>query len=78
MFIKPVAGRIVIDPDTHTVLAPEGEEKPDTSFWRRRLNAGAVAQVEPPKADNQVAPPQREAADEKPTESPAQSDTAAK
>jgi hypothetical protein len=42
IFVRPVEGRRVKDPFTFKVLAPEGEHKPDTSFWRRRLNDGDV------------------------------------
>ncbi|MBJ8744031.1 DUF2635 domain-containing protein [Citrobacter farmeri] len=44
--LKPVAGRTVRDPKTMKVLAADGEEKPRTSYWTRRLADGDVALVE--------------------------------
>lgn len=45
-FIKPAPGRTVLDPDTMTSLHPEGEEKPFTPFWCRRLDDGDVIEVD--------------------------------
>lgn len=50
MKIKPAEGRSVIDPVTKTLLSPDGEEKPETEFWLRRLRDGDVVPVDPPKA----------------------------
>ncbi|HFL4393807.1 TPA: DUF2635 domain-containing protein [Escherichia coli] len=43
--IKPAAGKVIRDPLTMKLLAPEGEEKPRNSFWIRRLAAGDVVEV---------------------------------
>lgn len=44
--IKPAPGRLVRDPDTRELLSADGEEKPYTPFWCRRLNDGDVVVVE--------------------------------
>ncbi|EER3108041.1 DUF2635 domain-containing protein [Escherichia coli] len=64
IFIKPAPGRLIRDPDTMCPLAQEGEEKPFTPFWCRRLDDGDVIQAE--KAA-EAAP----AATEKPVAQPA-------
>lgn len=46
IFIKPAPGCLIRDPDTMKPLAQEGEEKPFTPFWCRRLNDGDVIVVE--------------------------------
>ncbi|EHR5691828.1 DUF2635 domain-containing protein, partial [Escherichia coli] len=45
IFIKPAPGRLIRDPDTMRLLAQEGEEKPFTPFWCRRLDDGDVIQA---------------------------------
>lgn len=50
IFIKPVAGAKVRDPHTAIHLADDGEYKPRTAFWARRITDGDVVQVKPPKA----------------------------
>jgi hypothetical protein len=42
IFLKPAEGLIVKDPETGKPLAPEGENKPDTTYWRRRIADGDV------------------------------------
>jgi hypothetical protein len=42
LHLKPAPGLIVRDPDTAKPLAAEGEIKPDTTYWRRRLRDGDV------------------------------------
>lgn len=42
IFIQPAPDRIVRDPVTMTPLKAEGEEKPRSVFWVRRLKAGDV------------------------------------
>lgn len=42
MHITPKPGLQVRDPITGTPLPPEGEDKPLTSYWVRRLNEGSV------------------------------------
>ncbi|CAD5879556.1 Protein of uncharacterised function (DUF2635) [Escherichia coli] len=46
IFIKPAPGCLIRDPDTMTPLSQDGEEKPFTPFWCRRLNDGDVIVVE--------------------------------
>lgn len=50
--LYPVEGRTNIDPLTGKELAAEGEPKPLTSFWLRRLRHGDVTKTKPtpPKA----------------------------
>lgn len=43
LHLKPAAGLIVRDPETGKPLSPDGETKPDTTYWRRRLRDGDVA-----------------------------------
>ena len=45
MFIKPCEGRAVRDPTSRALLAADGEEKPDTRFWRRRVRDKDVEAV---------------------------------
>lgn len=47
MYIKPVAGLSIRDPDRHDRLPPEGREVPDIPYWRRRLGEASVAVAEP-------------------------------
>lgn len=46
-FIKPAPGRMVRDPDTLEFLQPDGEEKPFTPYWCRRLDDGDVIEFDP-------------------------------
>ncbi len=55
MFVKPAEGRAVRDPDSRALLAAEGEEKPDTRFWRRRVRDKDVVEAERP-ADVEAEP----------------------
>lgn len=41
-FVKPAPGMRVKDPATLRVLALEGEEKPQTTYWLRRVVDGDV------------------------------------
>lgn len=46
IFVKPIAGLIVLDPVTLRPLRPEGEWKPLTNYWVRRLRDNdAVGQL---------------------------------
>lgn len=47
LHIRPVAGRVVRDPETNTPLEPQGEKKPNISYWQRRLREGDVEVVKP-------------------------------
>ena len=46
--LKPVAGVTVRDPETFLPLKANGEVKPDTTYWRRRLRDGDVEFVTKP------------------------------
>jgi hypothetical protein len=45
MFLKPVDGRQVPDPDRGDLLPDEGREVPDTQYWHRRLIDGDVLEI---------------------------------
>lgn len=45
MRVKPAEGRKVRDPASLQHLPEGGAEVPDTSYWRRRLQAGDVVLV---------------------------------
>ncbi|EBJ5478505.1 DUF2635 domain-containing protein [Salmonella enterica] len=49
-FIKPAPGRMVRDPDTLEFLQPDGEEKPFTPYWCRRIDDGDVIEFDPNEA----------------------------
>lgn len=56
IFIKPAGALPVRDPQTMQPLAAEGEHKPRTCYWLRRLAAGSVVEVKPPKEAKKEAP----------------------
>ncbi len=44
--IKPARADVPVrDPDTLEYLAAEGEEKPRTAYWMRRIAEGDVTQI---------------------------------
>ncbi|MBV1835654.1 DUF2635 domain-containing protein [Acetobacter estunensis] len=45
MRVKPAEGRAVRWPDSRRLLATDGENVPETDFWRRRLRSGDVVKV---------------------------------
>lgn len=47
--LKPADGKSVRDPRTMKQLAAEGEQKPRSSYWLRRVACGDVVIVEPTK-----------------------------
>lgn len=50
LFIKPAPGCVVRDPrPPFTPLAADGEEKPQTGYWLRRVADGSVVSAERPK-----------------------------
>ncbi|HHY9105246.1 TPA: DUF2635 domain-containing protein [Escherichia coli] len=71
IFIKPAPGRLIRDPDTMCPLAQEGEEKPFTPFWCRRLDDGDVIQAEKAAEAAPVVSADASAATEKPVAQPA-------
>lgn len=44
MFVKPVAGRLVPDPERGGDLPPDGANVPDNQYWLRRINDGDVVE----------------------------------
>lgn len=60
IFIKPKKPELVIrDPATGQALNPEGEEKQDSSFWRRRIKDGSAVLAQPPAPKGKSAPATR-------------------
>lgn len=57
MKIKPKEGYVVRDPQSHRPLKAEGEDKPRTQYWLRRLRDGDVTLCD----DAQARAPAREA-----------------
>ncbi|RFB74327.1 DUF2635 domain-containing protein [Herbaspirillum sp. 3R11] len=47
MFVVPVAGRIVPDPERGGDLAAEGRNVPRTPYWLRAVTAGDVKETKP-------------------------------
>ena len=46
LYLKPVPGVTVRDPETLQPLAENGEKKPRTTYWLRRLKDGDVSVVQ--------------------------------
>ena len=57
MFVKPVEGRHVPDPQRGDTLPAEGREVEPTQYWQRRVADGDVVEAEvastPPKTKNE-------------------------
>ncbi len=71
IFIKPEPGRLIRDPDTMRPLAQEGEKKPLTPFWCRRLDDGDVIQAEKAAEEAPAVSADATTATEKPVAQPA-------
>lgn len=56
MYVKPVPGRIVPDPEMGGYLLPEGREVAKTQYWMRRVRDGDVVVISPPPAAPAPAP----------------------
>ncbi|WP_048797111.1 MULTISPECIES: DUF2635 domain-containing protein [Serratia] len=56
IFIKPAPGRAVRDPVTKQLLSADGESKPRTPFWARRLMAADVLLATPTPQKKTKAP----------------------
>jgi hypothetical protein len=65
LYLKPAPGRRVLDPVTHEPLAPEGEVKPRTGFWLRRLKDGDVEDLAAPPQPHGSAVPAKPARKDK-------------
>jgi len=48
IFVKPGPGMMVRDEFTKILLANEGEWKPKSTYWLRRLRFGDVVEATPP------------------------------
>jgi hypothetical protein len=48
MYVKPVAGRQVPDPDRGGFLPEEGREVKSQQYWLRRIDDGDVIEVAQP------------------------------
>jgi len=48
MFVKPVSGLFVTDPDRNDILPPEGRNVEPHQYWLRRLEDGDVIESTPP------------------------------
>ena len=49
MFLTPVSGRFVHDPDHNDVLPAEGRNVEPHQYWLRRLEDGDVIESTPPE-----------------------------
>lgn len=50
MFVKPCAGRAVRDPVDMKLLKESGQNKPDNTYWKKRLLAKDIEPAKPAKA----------------------------
>jgi len=48
MYVKPVEGRPVPDPDRGDTLPPEGRTVEPSQYWQRRVIDGDVVETDPP------------------------------
>lgn len=55
IYIKPVKGQQVLDPETRQPLAETGEHKPRSEYWLRRLIDGVVVETKPKTSQEQAA-----------------------
>lgn len=63
LFIKPAPGCTVRDPRSpFKPLAADGEEKPQTGYWLRRVADGSVVYAERPKVKTKKTTPVTEEA----------------
>lgn len=54
LFIRPASGLKVRDPITKQHLREEGESKPRTNYWLRRVRAGEVVVINKPTSSDAV------------------------
>lgn len=45
MFVKPVQGKTVLNPENNLPLSQEGSEVEDNQYWQRRLADGDVEEI---------------------------------
>ena len=54
MFVKPVEGRHVPDPQRGDTLPAEGREVEPTQYWQRRVADGDVVEAAPVKSKKEA------------------------
>lgn len=47
MFVQPIAGQVVPDPERGGFLPKNGAEVPENQYWLRRESAGEIKRVMP-------------------------------
>lgn len=57
MFVKPLNGQQVIDPDFGELLPPEGRRVEDNQYWQRRIMDGDVEVAADPNDAKAAASP---------------------
>ncbi|MBM6483452.1 DUF2635 domain-containing protein [Klebsiella pneumoniae] len=62
-FIKPAPGCAVRDPISRKLLKDDGEEKPQSGFWLRRIADGSVQRTKRKAAKKDPALPVEESAE---------------
>ena len=50
VFVKPVKGVVVPDPDRKDELPAEGRSVVMSAYWQRRINEGSVVKTQPKKS----------------------------
>ncbi len=50
VWVRPLEGQIMRDPETRAPLPAAGAEVELTTYWRRALGRGDVVRCEPPRA----------------------------
>lgn len=60
MYVKPVEGRQVPDPEKGGFVPPEGRHVDRTQYWLRRIADGDLLQANPPAVAEKPAPAEKE------------------
>lgn len=55
LFVKPIAGRAVPDPDRGDTLPPEGRNVEPSQYWQRRIVDGDVVEASLPEPSTKKA-----------------------
>ncbi|NHR08009.1 DUF2635 domain-containing protein [Chromobacterium haemolyticum] len=50
MFVKPVGGCEIADPERGDLLSLEGRDVPENQYWLRREAEGVIERTAPPEA----------------------------
>lgn len=56
MYVKPVEGRQVPDPEKGGFVPPEGRHVGHTQYWLRRIADGDLAEADPPAVAEEPGP----------------------